>query len=92
MRMLEARFRTGSGGAEEFILVAHVVWEEDQGRPSVQPSRSLLAYPAPATMLAKLQFLVETSAPEAFTRLTALKSRFWSFVDVTPSVPRGRGV
>lgn len=67
-------------------MVAHVVWDRDGAHPSVQPSPSLMASAAPATMLAKLQFLVESSAPETFHRLMALKSQFWSFVDVTPSL------
>jgi hypothetical protein len=33
-------------------------------------------------MLAKLGFLIANSMPEAFKRLQALKSRFWSFVEV----------
>ncbi|HVU52212.1 MAG TPA: hypothetical protein VHL80_16050 [Polyangia bacterium] len=85
MRVLEARFHPQPRSAEEeFIVVAHVVWDRDRDRPSVQPSPSLMGSVAPATMLAKLQFLVESSAPEAFSRLKALKSQFWSFVDVTP--------
>ena len=88
MRVLEARFHSGNGSIGRSVVVAHVVWDNDQDRPSVQPSPSLLASMAPATMLAKLQFLVENSSPESFERLKALKSQFWSFVDVTPSGPR----
>jgi hypothetical protein len=89
MRVLEARFHSRNRGEDQIIVVAHVVWDRDRDRPSVQLSPSLMATTAPATMLAKLQFLVESSAPETFNRLKALKSQFWSFVDVTPSVPRG---
>jgi len=85
MRVLEARFYPQRIGDEDFIVVAHVVWDRDRDRPSVQPSRSLIGSEAPATMLAKLQFLVESSAPETFNRLKALKSQFWSFVEVSPS-------
>ena len=85
MRVLEARFHSRQGGGEGFIVVAHVVWSRDRDRPDVQPSPSLMGSMVPATMLAKLQYLVESSAPETFTRLMALKSQFWSFVDVTPS-------
>jgi hypothetical protein len=38
---------------------------------------------APATMLAKLQYLVAATAPESFERLLAFKSDFWSFVEVS---------
>jgi hypothetical protein len=36
-------------------------------------------------MLAKLHFLIVSSAPETFARLQALKSQFWSFVEVAPT-------
>jgi hypothetical protein len=87
MRVLEARFHPGRSDEGAFIVVAHVVWDEDGagGRPSVQPALSLIGSGTPATMLAKLQYLVSSSAPETFTRLKALKSQFWSFVEVAPS-------
>lgn len=92
MRVLEARFHARARDEEEVIVVAYVVWDKDRDRPSVQPSPSLMASMAPATMLAKLQFLVERSAPEAFDSLKALKSQYWSFVDVTPAATRDRAV
>jgi hypothetical protein len=85
MVVLEARFHPPRSGEDEFIVVAHVVWEKDvdSGLPSIQPVRSLWALGAPATMLSKLQFLAVNSAPETFARLERLKSEGWSFVDVT---------
>ncbi|HVX98060.1 MAG TPA: hypothetical protein VHK47_24315 [Polyangia bacterium] len=82
--MLEARFHPQRGGGNDFIVVAHVVWEEDEasGRPIVEPAASLTTRGTPATMLAKLQFLVTNTSPESFSRLQALKSQFWSFVEV----------
>ena len=43
MRVLEARFHPQRGGGNDFIVVAHVVWEEDEasGRPIVEPAASL---------------------------------------------------
>jgi hypothetical protein len=66
---------------DDFLVVGHVVWADD-GAPIVQPSATLLASGTPATMLSKLQYLVEANGPESFERLQSLKSRFWSFVEV----------
>jgi hypothetical protein len=91
MRVLEARFYPQNKSEDEFIVVAHVVWERDVSAdaPTVQPAASLVESGAPATMLAKLHFLVVNTAPETFARLQALKSQFWSFVEVSPSRPFG---
>jgi hypothetical protein len=89
MRVLEARFHPGRGADSEFIVVAHVVWKKDGSAdlPTVEPSGSLADSASLATMLVKLQFLVARAAPDTFTRLKALKSQFWSFVDITPRSP-----
>jgi hypothetical protein len=85
MRILEARFHPGQITKPDLVVVGYVVWDGDVpiGRPSVQPSQSLMANFAPATMLAKLQYLVAATAPESFERLLAFKSDFWSFVEVS---------
>jgi hypothetical protein len=87
MRVLEARFHPGRGADGDFIVVAHVVWQKDgaAGEPTVQPSATLSERAELGTMLVKLQFLVSRAAPDAFTHLKALKSQFWSFVDITPA-------
>ena len=87
MRVLEARFHPRQKVAPEFVVVGHVVWEEGVlgDRPTVQPSASLMREGSPATMLVKLQYLVAVTVPETFERLQTLKSRFWSFVEITPS-------
>ena len=84
MRVLEARFHPQQKVTPEFVVVGHVVWEEDiaSGRPTVQPSPSLMRDGSPATMLVKLQYLVAATVPETFERLQALRSHFWSFVEV----------
>jgi hypothetical protein len=89
MRVLEARFHPGRGADGDFIVVAHVVWQKDgtADDPTVEPSVSLAERAELATMLVKLQFLVTRAAPDAFTHLKALKSQFWSFVDITPRAP-----
>jgi hypothetical protein len=87
MRVLEARFYPQQRAIDDFVVVGHVVWEGDgmTGQPIVQPSKSLMNMGTPATMLSKLQYLVEVTAPETFDRLQGLKSHFWSFVDVSSS-------
>lgn len=84
MRVLQARFHPERREASDFVVVGHVVWDEDdaRGRAVVQPSPALIVAGSPAVMLAKLQYLVALTAPESFERLLALKSRFWTFVEV----------
>ncbi|HVZ72764.1 MAG TPA: hypothetical protein VHJ20_10360 [Polyangia bacterium] len=84
MRVLQARFYPHQTTVDDFFVVGHVVWEKDgvTGVPVVQPSASLLGNGALATMLSKLQYLVEVNSPESFERLQTLRSRFWSFVEV----------
>lgn len=89
MLVLEARFRFDTAEDAEPITVAHVVWSHaDDPHPVVQPSYSLQNRPGPATVLSKLQYLVEMTAPDSFARLQALRSRFWSFVDVSARPPK----
>jgi hypothetical protein len=85
MRVLQARFYPQQTAVDDFVVVGHVVWEQDatKGLPIVQPSLALTGGGASATMLSKLQYLVAMTAPESFERLQSLKSRFWSFVEVT---------
>jgi hypothetical protein len=91
MRVLEARFHPRQTAAQDFVVVGHVVWEEDLAtcHPTVQPSASLIHDGGPATMLVKLQYLVAITVPETFERLQTLKSRFWSFVEVASSTKGG---
>ncbi|HVZ86766.1 MAG TPA: hypothetical protein VHG72_07345 [Polyangia bacterium] len=83
MRVLEARFHPRQKTGGDFIVVGHVVWEGEHGRPIVQPSNSLLARSEPATLLSKLQYLVSINGKESFERLQVLRSQFWSFIDVS---------
>ena len=55
----------------------------------VQPSLALMMEPGPATMLSKLQYLVELTSPDSFRRLQALQSGFWSFVEVIDNSSAG---
>jgi hypothetical protein len=89
VRVLEARFHPRQKTGGDFIVVGHVVWERDRARPVVQPSQSLLERGEPATLLSKLQYLVSVNGAEAFDRLQALRSQFWSFVEVSLISPSG---
>jgi hypothetical protein len=91
MRVLEARFHPQQKLAPEFVVVGHVVWDEDGGvgQPTVKPSVDLIHAGTPATMLVKLQYLVASTVPETFERLQRLNSRFWSFVEVSSSAKGG---
>ena len=90
MRVLEARFHPQPKVADGFVVVGHVVWDDvTTDRPTVQPAASLVGSESPATMLVKLQYLVAITVPGTFERLQSLKSRFWSFVEVTSSAKGG---
>jgi hypothetical protein len=82
LRVLEARFHPQQKTAGDFIVVGHVVWEGEDGRPIVQPSSTLLTRAEPATLLSKLQYLVSLDGAASFERLQVLRSQFWSFVEV----------
>lgn len=86
--VLEARFRFDTAGDAQPITVAHVVWSHPTDpHPVVQPAFSLERHQGPATILVKLQYLVELTAPDSFERLQSLPSRFWSFIDVSANPP-----
>ena len=82
MRTLEARFHPQQKDGGDFIVVGRVVWEGDTARPVVQPSTEVLIRHEQATLLSKVQYLVSISAHESFERLQALRSQFWTFVEV----------
>jgi hypothetical protein len=82
MRTLEARFHPQRKDGGDFIVVGHVVWEGESARPVVQPSTEVLIRHEQATLLSKVQYLVSISARESFERLQALRSQFWTFVEV----------
>jgi hypothetical protein len=83
MKILEARFHPQSKHGSIVVTVGRVVC--DGKRASIVP----FAVHAPMVrpfdsdgLITKLQFLVDSSIPEPYDRLTTLRSDFWSFVDV----------
>lgn len=87
MRVLEARFHFQSTALDKPVVVGRVIWTSDTSdeTPSVEASGCMSQQDWPATIQAKLRYLVATTAPDSFDRLLSLRSRFWSFVDVSPS-------
>jgi len=86
VKVLEARFHPDERSNDSaFVVVAYLVWR-GRGRrrnPIVRPSRAVGGTDVPSTMLSKLRYLIGLTAPDSFEGLQALRSRFWSFVDVT---------
>jgi hypothetical protein len=88
MRALEARYHPFERQGPTFVVVGHIVWDDDAARvPRVEPSSSLPRHTAPGTMLATLRHLVAMTSPRSYERLQALRSRFWSFVRVDDLPP-----
>ncbi len=93
MLVLEARFHPKQLEGPETIVVGHVVWDRNESDgPQVRPSLTLMRQGGPATTLSKLQYLVATSAPDAFRHLLGLRSRYWSFIDVSTQFNKKGGL
>ena len=85
MRVLEARFHPQQEANADWVVVGYIIWpDEIRGE---QPIVGLVPSPSTAwkgMIASKLRYLVEATTPESFDRLQSLRSRFWSFVEVTP--------
>ena len=84
MRVLEARFHPQ--GSEAYVVVGQLVWQRrsEDDAPRVEPAPELTSEADAGTTLSKLRYLITSTAPGCFERLQRLRSRFWSFVDVSP--------
>lgn len=84
MRVLEARFHPQ--GSAEYFVVGQLVWQQwsEPDSPSVEPAPELTSETDAGTTLSKLKYLITATAPGSFERLQTLRSRFWSFVEVSP--------
>jgi len=82
--VLEARFHPQ--GSTEYFVVGELIWQRRTERdfPTVEPARKLTSATDAPTTLSKLRYLITATAPGSFERLQRLRSRFWSFVEVTP--------
>ena len=81
MRILEARFHPDAGHDSNGIVVGQVLCNERKA--TVRPDPGFVASGAAATTLCKLRYLVDICIPQPYERLRQLRSRFWSFVEVT---------
>lgn len=86
MRVLQARFDFHADSLRAPIVVGHLVWDSDEpgAEPAVLPAASFVSAGWPSTILAKLEYLIQITRPNSFSRLRALGGRLWSFVEVTP--------
>jgi hypothetical protein len=91
MRVLEVRFRPQAD--EPFLVVGHLVWlgALDQEPALLRPAPTSEETGSPDAVVAKLEYLVSSMAPECFTGLQQLPSRFWSFVEVAPAALTAAG-
>jgi hypothetical protein len=89
MRVLEARFHPQRSA--EYFVVGHLVWQgrSERDAPTVEPAAALTFEAEPPAILSKLRYLITATAPGSFERLQILRSRFWSFVEVTPAIGKG---
>lgn len=81
MRILEARFHPDAEHDRNGVIVGRVFCGERKA--TVAPDPGFVASGTAATTLSKLQYLVDICAPQPYERLQRLRSRFWSFVEVT---------
>lgn len=86
MRILRASFHFDPESVRAPLVVAYVVWidADSSRRPMVRPLPTFLRAAWPSTILAKLEHLLRITEPNSFDELRALRSRLWSFVEVSP--------
>jgi len=67
------------------LVVGHLVWA-DGGDPApvIEPSLSIPREESIPTLISKLRYLIDSTAPDSFLRLQDLNSVYWSFLDVSP--------
>jgi hypothetical protein len=81
-RILLARFHPLADDSQ-IVVIGRVVCAADGAHLDAASPGGL--FQAPPTVLLKLRYLIERAAPNPFESLRKLRSRFWSFVEITPS-------
>lgn len=83
MQKLEARYYPPFTRGR-FIVVAHVFipTDGDDRAPRIRPARAVSGRGSPASLLSTVRYLVRSTAPHTWQRLTALRSRYWTFAAV----------
>ncbi len=91
MHVLEARFHSRAAEDDDFVIVGRVFWVDGtrSENPLVLPSAPLAREDRPGALVTKLRYIVKVTAAGSFDRLRSLRSRFWSFSDVTTEVEKG---
>src|SRR5262245_40689757 len=79
--ILLARFHPYADDSR-IVSVGRIVCEGE--RAWIEPARVGGLVAMSAAMIAKLRYLIGRSAPCPFERLPAIRSRFWSFVEMDP--------
>lgn len=83
VRILEARFHPGSKSEPRTVVVGRVLCDGRTARIDPVPFRLEKVKPFERTnLLDKLEFLVGSTVGDTFHALIALRSGFWSFVEV----------
>ena len=86
VKVLEARFHPHSKKSGAALPVARVSCDGTRVTIEALPiSRRQLHPFDPNGLIAKLNFLVQTAIPRPYEGLTALRSDYWSFVEVPGS-------
>ena len=79
MRVLEARFHPRGRTQPDLVMLGYLVWRSPrEEHPIFEPARAAV----PVLVRAKLEYLIETSAPDSFERLQRLRSEYWSFTPI----------
>lgn len=79
MRVLEARFHPRGRTQADLVVLGYLVWRSPRDEhPIFEPARAVV----PAPVRAKLEYLIDTSAPDTFERLQRLRSEYWSFTPI----------
>jgi len=81
-RVLMARFHPFADDSQ-IVSVGRIFCAGE--RAWIEPIADSGRFTMTASMLAKLRYLIERSAPCPYERLPALRSRFWSFIAVLPT-------
>ena len=93
MRKLEARFHPSSKSNNVFVVVGRVVC--DQQRATIEaaeiPPRAVKPFDS-ARLRDKLEFLVMSVAGDPCRSLLALRSGFWSFVEISAQSGESGGI
>lgn len=85
VRVLEARFHREPRDRVAPLLVGHLVWADARDpTPIIEPSPALSPDESLPTLLSKLRYLIDLTAPDSFMGLQDLHSVYWSFLDVSP--------